>query len=141
MAAPLHRDLVEVTPPVWPAAPRVLWRVALGRRRASAGRLLCRQDLLHGLLEQGLQSPGGVGGGICGPAVGPAAAAARAAGAQRAPCGVGLAYVHRLRGGRHPGAPRRVDTLRAHRGVEVLDVIGRPLRLRGRVDQQGRVVA
>jgi hypothetical protein len=25
--------------------------------------------------------------------------------------------------------------------VEVLDVIGRPLRLRGRVDQQGRVVA
>ena len=93
MAAPLHRDLVEGTPPVWPAAPRVLWRVALGRRRASAGRLLCRQDLLHGLREQGLQSPGGVEGGICGPAVGPAAAAARAAGAQRAPCGVGLAYV------------------------------------------------
>ena len=86
-------------------------------------------------------SAGRVGRGDGGPAVGPAGAAARTAGAPRPPCGVGLVYVHRLRGGLHPGAPRRVDTLRAHRGVEILDVICRTLRLRGRVYQQGRVMA
>ncbi len=52
------------------------WRAVTGRL-AGAGGLLCRQGLLHGLLEQGLQVIGGVGGGGCGAAVGPADTASR----------------------------------------------------------------
>ena len=62
MAAPLHSDLVEGTPTVWPGGPLVLWRVAVGGGLAGAGGLLGRQGRLHGLLDEGVQVSGGRGG-------------------------------------------------------------------------------
>src|SRR5262249_38197555 len=56
-----HAAFAHVT--VWPAAPRVLRRVALDRRLAMAGRLWCRQGLLHRLRARGLQGGGWPGGG------------------------------------------------------------------------------